>query len=89
MTTTLGVKVDDATRARLVALAEAKDRTPHWILKTALNEYLEREERRERERREDQARWEHYVLTGEHVTQEDADAWLARLEAGEDVPCPW
>ncbi|MEN3069845.1 ribbon-helix-helix protein, CopG family [Uliginosibacterium sediminicola] len=83
MATTLGVKVDDALRERLGALAEAKDRTPHWIIKTALTEYLEREERREREHKEDMARWEHYALTGEHVSAETADAWLNKLAKGE------
>ena len=89
MSTTLGIKVDDGTRARLTSLAEGLDRTPHWILKTALGEYLDREEVRVREQHEDLARWEHFALTGEAVSAEAADAWLARLEAGEDVPCPW
>ncbi len=43
--TTLGIKVDETTRARLIALAEAKGRTPHWILKTAVAQYLEHAER--------------------------------------------
>lgn len=89
MSTTLGIKVDEGTRERLVTLAEGLDRTPHWILKTALNEYLEREEARIREQHEDLARWEHFSLTGEAVSGAEADAWLARLEAGEDAPCPW
>lgn len=86
--TTLGVKVDDETRARLRALAEAKDRTPHWVLKTALAEYLDREERREAERVEDDARWQRYVVTGESVPHEDVSAWLGALADGRDEPCP-
>ena len=89
MSTTLGIKVDEVTRERLATLAEGLDRTPHWILKAALNEYLDREENHLREQREDLARWEHFSLTGEAVSGADADAWLSRLEAGEDVPCPW
>lgn len=32
--------------------------------------------------------WEAYQATGLHVTAEEADAWLAKLEAGEDAELP-
>ena len=32
--------------------------------------------------------WKEYQATGLHATREEADAWLARLEAGEDVEPP-
>ena len=86
--TTLGIKVDETTRARLIALAEAKGRTPHWILKTAVAQYLEHAEREERERREDAARWERYMLTGEAIDHGVATAWLQALAEGVDAPCP-
>jgi predicted transcriptional regulator len=86
MSTTLGIKVDDTTRKRLNDLAQEIDRTPHWILKTALREYIEREERRERERKEDLARWEHFALTGEAVEHGTARDWLERLARGERTP---
>ena len=88
MSTTLGIKVDEETRARLKALAKARDRTPHWILKAALNEYLAREERREEEAREDLARWERYLITGEAVPHEDVRIWLTALAEGRDESCP-
>ncbi len=37
---------------------------------------------------ESDARYEHYKQTGLHVTWEEADAWLAKLQAGEKVPPP-
>jgi predicted transcriptional regulator len=86
MATTLGIKVDDATRKRLTDLAGELDRTPHWILKTALGEYLDRAERHERERKEDLARWERFVLTGEAIEHDQARDWLARLSDGERRP---
>lgn len=86
--TTIGIKVDDATRARLKALAEAKDRSPHWLMRTALAEYLAREEERERERREDEARWDRYVLTGEAVPNERVRQWLGALAKGRNAKCP-
>src|SRR5574337_1092587 len=40
--TTLGVKLDDATRERLRRAASSIDRTPHWVIKQAIFSYLER-----------------------------------------------
>ena len=40
-TTTLGVKLDDATRDRLKQAAQSIDRTPHWLIKQAIFNYLE------------------------------------------------
>jgi len=40
-TTTLGVKLDDATRERLKQAAQQIDRTPHWLIKQAIFNYLE------------------------------------------------
>ncbi len=42
--TTVGVKVDDALRARLRAAAERVGRTPHWFVKQSLLAYLEQVE---------------------------------------------
>ena len=41
-TTTLGVKLDDPTRERLKAAAQSVDRTPHWLIKQAIFNYLEK-----------------------------------------------
>ncbi|WP_068829329.1 trifunctional transcriptional regulator/proline dehydrogenase/L-glutamate gamma-semialdehyde dehydrogenase [Pseudomonas sp. BMS12] len=43
-TTTLGVKLDDATRDRLKLAAQSLDRTPHWLIKQAIFNYLEQVE---------------------------------------------
>jgi RHH-type proline utilization regulon transcriptional repressor/proline dehydrogenase/delta 1-pyrroline-5-carboxylate dehydrogenase len=43
-TTTLGVKLDDATRDRLKQAAQSIDRTPHWLIKQAIFNYLEQVE---------------------------------------------
>jgi len=34
------------------------------------------------------AAWAEYRATGLHVTAEEADAWLAKLEAGKDAAPP-
>ncbi|HAZ75919.1 MAG TPA: bifunctional proline dehydrogenase/L-glutamate gamma-semialdehyde dehydrogenase PutA [Enterobacteriaceae bacterium] len=42
--TTMGVKLDDATRERIKQAATQIDRTPHWLIKQAIFNYLERVE---------------------------------------------
>ncbi|MGL4458250.1 MAG: trifunctional transcriptional regulator/proline dehydrogenase/L-glutamate gamma-semialdehyde dehydrogenase, partial [Plesiomonas shigelloides] len=43
-TTTMGVKLDEATRERLKSAAGKLNRTPHWLIKQAIFTYLERVE---------------------------------------------
>ncbi|VAX02753.1 hypothetical protein MNBD_GAMMA20-732 [hydrothermal vent metagenome] len=78
-TTTMGVKLDDSARDRLKRLGEAKNRTPHWLMKKAILEYLEKEETYEREKQEDMQRWQRYQDTGEHLNQDEMSVQLTRL----------
>ncbi|VDR28354.1 Bifunctional protein putA [Raoultella terrigena] len=41
-TTTMGVKLDEATRERIKSAASRIDRTPHWLIKQAIFNYLEK-----------------------------------------------
>ena len=77
--TTVGVKLDEGTRDRLKKLGEAKQRSPHWLMKEAITRYLDAEERYEQEKVEDEARWQRYLDTGEHIAHEDLAAWLDKL----------
>jgi predicted transcriptional regulator len=43
---------------------------------------------RERYLRDALAAWVDYQTTGLHLTSEEADAWLARLEVGEGATAP-
>ena len=86
--TTIGVKLDQSTRDRLKKLGERNERTPHWLIRTAIEEYLSREEQLARERDEDHARWQRYQESGQFVGDEAAQAWLAALARGEHPTCP-
>ncbi|MBS0303559.1 MAG: trifunctional transcriptional regulator/proline dehydrogenase/L-glutamate gamma-semialdehyde dehydrogenase, partial [Proteobacteria bacterium] len=44
-TTTIGIKVDDALRERIRASAQQLGRTPHWLLKQAVVQYVDALER--------------------------------------------
>jgi predicted transcriptional regulator len=50
--------------------------------------YVEREEKREQFQQHALAGWTHFQTTGLHATAEEADAWLAKLEAGKDAAPP-
>lgn len=82
------VKLDDELKGRVQHLAASRRRTPHWIMREAIAEYVEREEKRESFKREALEAWEDYQRTGLHLTGEEVDEWLAKLEAGEDAEMP-
>ncbi len=82
------LELDPSIEERVQRLAAARQLTPHGMLREAVEQYLQREETREQLRHEAQAVWESYQTTGSHVTEEEADGWLAKLEAGEDAPPP-
>ncbi|MDR5654237.1 CopG family ribbon-helix-helix protein [Ruixingdingia sedimenti] len=84
----IAVKLDQDTRDRLKRLADAKDRSTHWMLREAVAQFVEREEKREAFRQAGLQAWAEFQVTGKHVTHDEADAWLARLEAGEDAVAP-
>ena len=82
--TTVGVKLDGETRARLKKLGDARQRSTHWLMKEAIARYLEAEERYELERVEDLARWRRYVETGVAVPHEEATIRLMGLANAAD-----
>lgn len=57
-------------------------------MRKAIEQYIEREERREELRRDALAACTQYQVSGEHVTSAEADARLAGLEKGEDLQPP-
>ena len=84
----VAVKLDPEVHDRVRRLAEAQHRTPHYLMREAIAQYVEREEKRAALRQAALDAWAEYQATGLHVTHEEADAWLARLEAGEEVEPP-
>lgn len=87
-TTTTSLKLDAEIKDRLQWLATVRDRKPHYLMREAIQQYVEREEKQERSRQDALAAWSAFQSTGLHVTAEEADAWLAKLEAGDDADAP-
>lgn len=86
--TTTGIKLDGRMRARLKALSRLKQRSQHWLMKEAIERYLEQEEDTERLKRETLERWERYEATGEHISDRAIRAWLEGWGTEEEVQCP-
>lgn len=84
----VAIKIDDDIKARIKHLAEARHRTAHWLMREAISQYVEREEKREAFRQHTLNAWEVYRTTGLHVTADQADVWLAELEQGNDIEPP-
>jgi len=77
--TTMGVKLDDETRERLKRVAEMKQRSVHWLMKEAIRRYLDSEEHFEREKAEDTARYQAYLDTGRHISNDEMMSWMDEL----------
>ena len=84
----VAIKIESDIKERVKRLAEARQRSPDWLMREAIHQYVDREEKREAYRQDGIAAWNEYQATGLHVTLDEADAWLAKLEAGEDVEPP-
>jgi predicted transcriptional regulator len=84
----MAVKIDLALKDRMKRLANAKHRSAHWMMKEAIRQYVDREEKREAFRQDAIMAWNEYQATGLHVTFKEADTWLEKLENGQDAEPP-
>jgi len=66
MATATSIKLDDELKGRVQHLAEARRRTSHWIMREAIAQYVEREEKREAFKQDALRAWEDYQRTGLH-----------------------
>ncbi|ASF48113.1 CopG family ribbon-helix-helix protein [Methylovulum psychrotolerans] len=88
MATNKAVKLDEATYDRLKALGETRQRTPHWLMKEAIKQFLEREEKEEDRRKDTLERIARFEKTGESIPFEVVDAWLATWGNENEAKCP-
>lgn len=84
----VAIKIDAEMKERVKRLADARHRTPHWLMREAITQYVEREEKREAFRQSAIKAWEEYQVTGLHATAEEVDVWLGKLEEGQDAEPP-
>jgi len=82
------VKLPSALHARVMNLAEIRQRSTHAVMLQAIETYVEREEKREAWRQEGIAAWEEYQQTGLHLTNAEVKEWLSELAEGNNVEPP-
>lgn len=70
------LKIDDTLKGRVEHLANQRRRSPHWIMLEAIQQYVEREEARERFKEDALASWVAYKETGRHLTGQEVRSWL-------------
>lgn len=70
------IKIDEALKSRIRKLAYSRQRSPHWIMREAIQEYVDREEARESFKQEALLSWQRYQETGRHITGQEARDWL-------------
>ncbi len=78
-TATVGIRLGSDVQARLKALGNRRDRSPHYLMKEAVEIYLKREEKIEAEKVLLRTRWEKFELTGEAVSHDDVKVWAKNL----------
>lgn len=83
---TVTVKLDPSDRDRIASLATLKKRTPHYLMKEAILEYVQREEARQNFIKAAEASFEHYKETGLHITLDEFSAWVDDVQNNPDAP---
>ena len=78
-TATVGIRLGSDMQTRLKVLGNRRDRSPHYLMKEAVEIYLKREEQIEAEKTLLRTRWEKFELTGEAVSHDDVKAWAKSL----------
>ena len=82
------IKLDDDLKGRVQHLADTRRRSAHWLMREAIEQYVEREERRESFRRDTLKAWEDYQATGLHATADEVEKWQASWGTDNEVPAP-
>jgi len=83
---TVTVKLDPSDRDRIASLATMKKRTPHYLMKEAILEYVQREEARQNFIKAADTSFEHYKETGLHITLDEFSAWVDDVQKNPDAP---
>lgn len=87
-TVNMTVKLEGSDRDRLKALAVVKKRTPHYIMREAIQKYLDEEEAEQRFIAAGEASLEHYQKTGLHITLDELRTWAKDVKDNPAAPMP-
>lgn len=82
------LELDDDLKERVEQLASVRRRSPNWVMREAIEQYVEREEKREALRQDTLGAWEEFRTTGLHATAEEVEKWLASWGSEKELPPP-
>jgi len=82
------LKLDDELKGRVQHLAELRRRSSHWIMREAIAQYVEREEKREALRQQTLDAWDEFQATGLHVTGDEVEKWLSTWGTDDELSAP-
>jgi predicted transcriptional regulator len=82
------INLDDADQDRIASLASAKNSTPHYLMKAAILEYLQKEEARQNFVAAAEASFVHYKESGLHITLDEFDSWVDQVQQDPSAPLP-
>jgi predicted transcriptional regulator len=82
------VKLDGGDRQRLQVLAATKKRTPHYLMREAIQAYIEKEEAEQHFIAAAESAWGDYEKTGLHITLDEAKVWAKKLKKNPRAKLP-
>lgn len=82
------IKIDDELKNRVQHLAGLRQRSAHWIMREAIQQYVEREEARESFKQDALASWTTFQETGRHLTGQEVRTWLSTWGSGAEAALP-
>ena len=88
MAQSTSIKLNDGLREKLRVIATREGSTANRLMNEAIEDFVEKKERRAAYLREVEARHQDFVETGLHLTQNEVDVWIDGLLRGEDPPIP-
>jgi predicted transcriptional regulator len=88
MTTPTSITLNEVLEERVKRLAEARRRPVDWLIHEAIEQYVEREEKREAFNQDTLRAWEDYQANGLHATAGEVEQWLASWGSADEVPAP-
>ena len=88
MASPTSLKLDDELKGRVQQLAEVRRRSSHWIMREAIAQYVEREEKREALRQQTLNAWDEFQVSGPHVTGDEVENWLSTWGTDDELPTP-
>ena len=85
---TMTIKLDTACRDRLKTLAVTKRRTPHYLMKEAIERYLKAEEAQQVILKSVDDATTQYETTGLHISLDEATEWAKEIKTNRNAQLP-